>query len=76
MPIAKILNKKKECHFCVSGIREVDYKDINTLRRFISPSYAKIIRRRRSGLCAKHQRKLATAVKRARIMALMPFIPK
>ena len=50
----------------------VDYKDIQTLRRYIS-SYGKIVPRRKSGVCTKHQRKLATAIKRARIVALLPF---
>lgn len=54
---------------------EVDYKDTNVLKRFIS-SYAKIVPRKRSGVCSYHQRKLATAIKRARIMALIPFVQK
>lgn len=65
----------KQCHYCAANIREVDWKDVNTLRKFLS-SYMKIAPRRRSGLCAKHQRKVATAVKRARIMALIPFVPE
>lgn len=69
------LKKTKECYFCVNGIVEIDYKDVQTLRRFIS-SYAKIVRRKRSGTCAKHQRMLGKAIKRARIMALLPFVPK
>ncbi|OGY54942.1 MAG: 30S ribosomal protein S18 [Candidatus Buchananbacteria bacterium RIFCSPLOWO2_01_FULL_46_12] len=64
--------KKKQCHFCVNNVEVIDYKDAQTLRRFTS-SYAKIAPRKRSGLCAKHQRKVATAIKRARIMALLPF---
>lgn len=67
--------KDKQCYFCVNGIKDVDYKDAQILRRFIS-SYAKIAPQRRSGLCAKHQRKVAQAVKRARYMALLPYIPK
>lgn len=67
--------KKKQCHFCVNNIREIDYKDSQTLRRFIS-SYGKIAPRKRSGLCAKHQRKISTAIKRARIMALLPATNK
>lgn len=67
-----LLKKDKICHFCLHGIKEIDYKDVQTLRRFIS-SYNKIAPRKRSGVCAKHQRKLATAIKRARIMALLPF---
>lgn len=60
------------CLFCVNNQQIMDYKDVPTLRRFLS-SYGKIMPRRRSHLCAMHQRKLATAVKRARVMALVPF---
>lgn len=70
-----LLKKEKSCHFCVHNIKEIDYKDIQTLRRFIS-SYNKIVPRKRTGICSKHQRKLATAIKRARIMALLPFAGK
>jgi len=70
-----ILAKPKECYFCKSNTKEIDYKDMQTLRRFIS-SYAKIVPRKRSGICSKHQRKLATAIKRARTMALLPFTTK
>ena len=73
-------NKKKtiierRCLFCVDKRLIVDYKDINTLRRFVS-SYLKIAPRRRSGLCALHQRKVAKAIKQSRIAGLMGFIPK
>lgn len=67
--------EKKYCHFCVNNIQEIDYKDINLLRRFIS-SYSKIVSRKRSGVCSFHQRKLSNAIKRARIMALLPFVTK
>jgi small subunit ribosomal protein S18 len=67
--------KPKSCHFCVSNIKDIDYKDVQTLRRFIS-SYAKIVPKKRSGVCSKHQRKLAGAIKRARIMSLLPFTNK
>ncbi len=63
----------KSCHFCQENLDEVDYKDAGLLRRFTS-SYGKIAPRRRSGLCAKHQRKVAMGIKRARVMALLPFI--
>jgi small subunit ribosomal protein S18 len=63
---------KKACYYCVNNKAIVDYKDIGTLRRFVS-SYMKIAPQRRSGLCAKHQRQVAGAVKRARQAALMPF---
>ena len=71
--IKKVGQKEKVCHFCVNGIKDVDYKEAQTLRKFTS-SYAKIMPRRRSNLCAKHQRKVAIAIKRARIMALLPFV--
>ena len=62
----------KSCYFCVNGLNEIDYKDIKTLKRFIS-SYAKILPRKKTGVCSKHQRKLALAIKRSRFMALIPF---
>jgi small subunit ribosomal protein S18 len=65
-------DQNKSCYFCQNEIKEIDYKDIQTLQRFIS-SYAKIMPRKRSAVCAKHQRKLAQAVKRARFLALLPF---
>lgn len=64
---------KKVCRFCVDNIDEVDYKDVKMLQKYIN-SYGKIDARKRSGLCAKHQRKLATAIKRSRMMALLPFV--
>ena len=67
--------KERSCHFCLNNSQEIDYKDIQTLRRFIS-SYNKIVPKRRNGVCSFHQRKLATAIKRARIMALLPFTNK
>ncbi|MAF25974.1 30S ribosomal protein S18 [bacterium] len=66
------LQKPRQCHFCINNIIEIDYKDADQLRRFTS-SYAKIVPRRRSGVCAKHQRKLSLAIKRARVMALLPY---
>ncbi|MFZ5364739.1 MAG: 30S ribosomal protein S18 [Patescibacteria group bacterium] len=67
--------KPKACYLCVNNLSGIDYKDAQTLQKFIS-SYGKIAPRRRSGLCAKHQRKVAEAVKRARVMALLPFAVK
>lgn len=67
--------KPKVCYFCVSGLNEVDYKDTRILQKFIS-GYAKILPRRRTGTCMKHQRKLALAIKRSRLMALIPFVAK
>ncbi|MFH1291684.1 MAG: 30S ribosomal protein S18 [bacterium] len=69
--MAKI--KDRQCYYCVNKNREVvDYKDVGALRRFVS-SYMKIAPRRRSGLCAGHQRQVANAIKRARQASLMPF---
>lgn len=65
----------KSCFYCVNNKLVVDFKDVANLRRFVS-SYMKIAPRRRSGLCAKHQRQVANAVKRARQASLMPFMPK
>ncbi|HIU99164.1 MAG TPA: 30S ribosomal protein S18 [Candidatus Limadaptatus stercoripullorum] len=64
--------KKKVCVFCVEHIDYIDYKDAARLRRFITEK-GKILPRRMSGVCAKHQRPLATAIKRARVMALLPY---
>lgn len=66
---------KKTCYFCANNVREIDFKDETTLRKFIS-SYGKIVPRRRSGVCSKHQRKLALAIKRARILGILPFTNK
>lgn len=69
------MKKQRErfCYFCVNNIPEIDYKDINTLQKFTS-NYQKILPRKRMGCCAKHQRQLQQAVKRARYMALIPYI--
>ena len=67
--------KEKQCFFCVNKDKRIDYKDIEILRRFTS-SYMKIQPRRRSGLCAKHQRQVAKAIKQARIAGLLAFVPK
>lgn len=67
-----IKNSEKSCYFSVNNIDHIDYKDTDTLRRYLS-SFGKIVPRKRSGVCAWHQRKLATAVKRARFMGLLPY---
>ena len=64
--------RKKVCLFCVEKFGEIDYKDIATLKKFITEK-GKIIPRRMSGVCAKDQRGLSAAIKRARVMALLPF---
>jgi len=65
--------RKKACQFCVEKIENVDYKDVNRLKKYISER-AKILPRRITGACAEHQRQLTDAVKRARIVALLPYI--
>ncbi len=65
--------KKKVCVFCTEKAVTIDYKDVARLRKFITES-AKILPRRVSGTCAKHQRDLNTAIKRARQMALLPYV--
>lgn len=65
-------NKKKVCAFCVDKSNAIDYKDVAKLRRYITEN-GKILPRRQTGVCAIHQRELANAIKRARIMALLPF---
>lgn len=64
--------KKKVCAFCQDKIDYIDYKDVARLRRFVSER-AKILPRRITGTCAKHQRQLTEAIKRARHIALLPF---
>ena len=65
--------KKKAGLFCVDKVDSIDYKDTAKLRRYVSER-GKIVPRRISGNCAKHQRQLTTAIKRARIIALLPFV--
>lgn len=64
--------KRKVCGFCVDKIKYVDYKDVGRLKRFLSDR-GKILPRRLTGNCAGHQRQLTVAIKRARILALLPF---
>lgn len=70
-----VVQKKKQCYFCYNNIQYVDYKDVNILRRFLS-SFAKIVARKRSKVCMFHQRGLTSAIKRARVMALLPFVQR
>ena len=65
--------RRKVCSFCVDKIDTIDYKDVAKLRRFISER-AKILPRRVTGTCARHQRQLTVAIKRARQIALLPFV--
>ena len=64
--------RKKVCAFCVDKVTSIDYKDTAKLRRYLSER-GKILPRRMTGTCAKHQRELAVAIKRARVASLLPF---
>jgi len=65
--------RRRVCQFCVDKATEIDYKDVNKIRKYITEK-GKILPRRMSGVCAKHQRELATSIKRARQMALLPYV--
>ncbi|HAN10060.1 MAG TPA: 30S ribosomal protein S18 [Clostridiales bacterium] len=65
--------RKKICNFCLNETNSLDYKDLNKIKKFISER-GKILPRRVTGNCAKHQRLVTTAIKRARIMALLSFV--
>ncbi len=69
----KYVPKRKVCLFCRDKVKEIDYKDPALLRPYISDR-GKITPRRKSGACAKHQRRLAIAIKRARHLALLPYV--
>ncbi len=64
--------KRKVCSFCVEKVETIDYKDAAKLRKFITEK-GKILPSRQTGVCAKHQRELAKAIKRARVMSILPF---
>jgi small subunit ribosomal protein S18 len=64
--------KRKVCSFCVDKMKYVDYKDVGRLKRFLSDR-GKILPRRLTGNCAGHQRQLTVAIKRARLLAMLPF---
>jgi small subunit ribosomal protein S18 len=64
--------RRRICAFCADKVEHIDYKDVGLLRRFLSDQ-AQIESRRRTGTCAKHQRRLTTAIKRARHLALLPY---
>lgn len=73
-PRGRYAPRRRVCTFCVEHAKSIDYKDVERLRRFISDR-AKIEPTRKTGVCAKHQRLLTTAIKRARHIALLPFVP-
>ncbi|MBI2038748.1 MAG: 30S ribosomal protein S18 [Candidatus Niyogibacteria bacterium] len=68
-----IPTESKQCYFCTSNIKNIDFKDAETLKRFLSVR-AKIMPRRKTAVCARHQRKLANAIKRARQAAILPYV--
>jgi small subunit ribosomal protein S18 len=70
----RFVARRKVCTFCVEKVTDIDYKDVGRLRRFMSDR-SKIDPSRKSGTCALHQRALTRAIKRARMIALLPFSP-
>ncbi len=68
----RFVRRRKVCAFCLEKTKTIDHKDVSTLRRFITER-GKIKSRRKTGTCAKHQRRLAIAIKRARHLALLPY---
>jgi small subunit ribosomal protein S18 len=72
-PGGRYVPRRKVCAFCVDNVQYIDYKDVGRLRRYLSER-AKIEPRRKTGTCARHQRALSVAIKRARHMALLPFV--
>jgi small subunit ribosomal protein S18 len=70
--MARFIRKRKYCRFTALGVEEIDYKDVDTLKNYISET-GKIIASRNTGTKEKYQRQLATAVKRARYLALIPY---
>ena len=69
------MRPNRKCNFCINKINEVDYKDVTMLGKYLN-RWAKIESKDKTGCCAKHQRWLATAVKRARYLALLPYISR
>ncbi len=65
--------KKQNCYFKQNGIKHIDYKDTDLLKKFLNP-HARILGKKRTGVSAEYQKKLATAIKRARFMGLLPYI--
>ena len=70
--MARYFRRKKFCRFTAEGVKEIDYKDLNTLKNYITES-GKIVPSRITGTHAKYQRQLSTAIKRARYLALLPY---
>jgi small subunit ribosomal protein S18 len=70
--MARFFRRRKFCRFTAEGVKEIDYKDLETLKAYVSET-GKIVPSRITGTKAKYQRQLATAVKRARFLALLPY---
>jgi len=70
--MAKFFRRRKFCKFTAEGVKEIDYKDLNTLRQYVTET-GKIVPSRITGTKARYQRQLATAIKRARYLALLPY---
>ena len=66
--------RRKVCQFCVDKVQHIDYKDMVRLHMKYTSERGKILPRRMTGTCAKHQRQLSTAIKRARVIALLPYV--
>lgn len=69
------MNHSKQCFFKQNNINHIDYKDIEILKKFINP-HGRILSTKRTGVCSKNQRKLSLAIKRARFMALIPYVAR
>ena len=72
---SRYMQRRKVCYFCANKNEAIDYKNPDKLRNYVSDR-GKIEPRRRTGTCAKHQRSLAVAIKRARHLALLPYVPE
>ena len=67
------MKKNTQCYFTTNNVKLIDYKDVDILKKFLTP-HARMIGGGRTGVCAKHQRQLAVAIQRARHLALLPFV--
>ena len=63
----------KQCYFSKNNIVQIDYKDLDSLRKFVNP-HGRMIARKRTGICTKHQKQLSQAIKRARFIGLLPYV--
>ena len=63
----------KQCHFCTNNVKDIDYKDVETLKNFID-LHGRIIKHQKTATCSRHQRQLGMAIKRARELALLPYL--